>query len=451
MGDLGGGSPAGSAAPSGTSGGGSAFGSVGGFFAGANVASPMLQWIEFKDDEVIAFDGREAKLLAEFREDTEPKRLSLRHQTIPSPDAATGWRYGIYRLERDRLIICWTNGQSPLPSEFAGDVNGFVQLLVLRREWNPPADIDPSKTPPPRAVIPFTAEEAKRYQEAWARSANVPVEITNSLGMKLRLIPPGAFDPLQQQMLASVYRSSYREAGVVFDPPVPSRPLYLATHEVTLGQFRKFVEATQYVTSAERLSQAMTWKSPGIAQDGEEHPVVRISWTDALAFCQWLSETEHESYRLPLFAEWAFIARAGLAAELRIKPPVNSRLKFFDTTAPVGGDSANVFGLHDLFGNVSEWTFDVSVQPGEFDDLGNGSTKSEDKRRAFHLGGGFRSAMSDWQTANGGRPIQHAKAWLFPNEVDDSSTFDDVGFRVAREIAKPVKPSDKLDEPSAKP
>jgi uncharacterized protein (TIGR03067 family) len=76
--------------------------------AGASAGSSPLQWIEFADDHVVVFDGRETKLVAEFSTDAdiEPKRLSLRHPSFPAPDAGSDWRYGIYRLERDRLIVC---------------------------------------------------------------------------------------------------------------------------------------------------------------------------------------------------------------------------------------------------------------------------------------------------------------------------------------------------------
>lgn len=77
--------------------------------AGANAASMPLQWIEFAANHVAVFDGRETKLFAEFSADIEPKQLALKHYSDQLPSLETGWRNGIYRLERDRLIICWTS------------------------------------------------------------------------------------------------------------------------------------------------------------------------------------------------------------------------------------------------------------------------------------------------------------------------------------------------------
>lgn len=396
--------------------GGSGGSDLGGM--GASAASPPLQWIEFASDHVVVFGGQQAKLFAEFTEDVEPKQIKLRDQPNPLSISAVVWRSGIFRVERDRLIICWTTGERLPPTEFVTEDHYAAQLLILRREWKPSPDLLPpgeTPPPPPRATIPFTADEAKRYQEAWARSVNMPVEATNSLGMKLRLLPAGAFDPAGVAMHREFYESV---------PAMLSRPLYVAAHEVTVAQFRKFVEATGYKTSAESATkkEQLTWRNPGIEQDSDQHPVVRISWLDANLFCGWLSETEHEQYRLPTLTEWAFAAQAGLPSGSRIKPPVNARLKFFDTTAPIGGDTANLFGLHDLFGNVGEWCQAINPPTGH-----------------VTFGGSFRNSVSNWSGK--------FSVWLIPrHEEDDSSHSDDIGFRVVREI-----PTTATDSPPLRP
>jgi hypothetical protein len=149
--------------------------------------------------------------------------------------------------------------------------------------------------------------------------------------------------------------------------------------------------------------------------------VVRVSWQDAQAFCRWLSDTEEQQYRLPTITEWAFAARAGLASSTPLKLPHNARVRFFDTTAPVGGDNANLFGLHDLFGNVSEWTND------NLDVMERADVVWSFQRPT--LGGGYRSS----------RKQDDGVEWMLPQLLVLSRHLDDVGFRVARVITRDVE------------
>jgi len=130
------------------------------------------------------------------------------------------------------------------------------------------------------------------------------------------------------------------------------------------------------------------WKNFGFGfKQADTHPVVKVSWEDANAFCGWLTKKEMaagkikagQKYRLPTDAEWSVAVGLGeetgsTPAEKRggIKgvypwgkewpPPVgagnyykNQKVDKFDRTAPVGSFSANQFGLHDMGGNVWEW------------------------------------------------------------------------------------------------
>ena len=393
-------------------------GGAGGMAGGASPSTtpgPPLQWIEFASDRVVLFDGRESKVVGTFDAEKEPKQLRLLRVVGTESQPTARWRNGIFRLERDRLIICWTTGSRPPPTDFTPEDHYETQLLILRREWNPPEEYDPKQTPPPLAVVPFTETEAVRLQQSWAAAIDGPVQITNSLGISLVLIPPGAFDPLQQELIASGFFS-----GLGSHPAVP-RPLYMSQSEVTVGQFRQFADLTGYQTSSERAAMKPTlfsWRNPGIVQDNDKHPVVHVSWQDAQAFCRWLSETTHTPYRLPTLGEFAFATRVGLGVESRIRPPQNARLKFFDTTAPIGGDSTNLFGLNDLFGNVSEWT----------------QMAAENRSTGYLVvGGSFRHSLTNSVTVLG-KSVQHATAWLVPRQVDDTAHFDDVGFRVVRVV-----------------
>ncbi|HEV7998520.1 MAG TPA: bifunctional serine/threonine-protein kinase/formylglycine-generating enzyme family protein, partial [Planctomycetaceae bacterium] len=166
---------------------------------------------------------------------------------------------------------------------------------------------------PPLLASPFDGSAAKRAQEAWATYVKVPVETTNSIGMKLVLIPPGAY-------MMGPYAGHYVRI---------THPCYFGAYEVTRGQFAQFVAATGHQTLADlspggiRLDngetptkwephKAYTWRAPGFPQ-GDDHPVVQVAWQDATAFCDWLSRKEGKTYRLPTEAEWEYACRAGTA------------------------------------------------------------------------------------------------------------------------------------------
>lgn len=244
-----------------------------------------------------------------------------------------------------------------------------------------------SSNAPPLAVAPFDAAEAKRLQEAWAKHLGVPVERPNAIGMRMLLVPPGEF----------LMGTPGEEKGPRDQKPQHrvriTRPFRLAVHEVTVGQFRSFVDATGYQTEAEveiarggkhsaskkKRARAPrgTWQNSRSEQT-DDHPVVLVSWNDAKQFCTWLSEKEGREYRLPVEAEWEYAARAGTQkrfldgddaygsppignladASLKESVPRHKRAAAesdgYAFTAPVGRFRPNQFGLCDVLGNAAE-------------------------------------------------------------------------------------------------
>ena len=157
-------------------------------------------------------------------------------------------------------------------------------------------------------------------QQAAAQQLGRAAVETNSLGMQLVLIPPGVF------WMGSSQSDSYRKDDELPQHRVRiTRPFYFGMCEVTVGEFRRFVEAKAYQTDAERDGQggfgwdgkafvqkpAYTWLNAGFPQT-DDHPVVNVSWNDAVAFCQWLAQEEKRAYRLPTEAEWEYACRAGM-------------------------------------------------------------------------------------------------------------------------------------------
>jgi formylglycine-generating enzyme required for sulfatase activity len=226
-------------------------------------------------------------------------------------------------------------------------------------------------------------------------AAAAPVPVVNSIGLKLVTIPAGEFE----------MGSPAGEPGhVANESPVHrvriTRAFEMGVHEVTNGQFEAFVGATGYRTEAERDVEGgfgidfetatviqdpdTDWRNPGFPgfRPGPDHPVLMVSWADAEAFCRWLSAEESRTYRLPTEAEWEYAARggtttaywtgadptglatAGNTADAGLRAKVGRATwtaawdDGFPFLAPVGSFRPNLFGLHDVHGNVWEWCLD---------------------------------------------------------------------------------------------
>jgi formylglycine-generating enzyme required for sulfatase activity len=177
-----------------------------------------------------------------------------------------------------------------------------------------------------------------------------------------------------------------------------TKPFYLGTYHVTRGQFRQFVADTAYKTDAEKgerpgafgwdpekkafgFNEKYSWRNAGFEQT-DEHPVVNVSWNDAVAFCKWLSKKEGKTYRLPTEAEWEYACRAGTTtryysgddpetlAKVGNVADARAKAKFPDWkytikandgyvfTAPVGKFKPNAFRLYDMHGNAWQWCAD---------------------------------------------------------------------------------------------
>lgn len=238
----------------------------------------------------------------------------------------------------------------------------------------------------------------------------------NSLGMQLVLIPAGEFmmgNDASPAELADVYPGYAPERLQKLSDEAPvhrvriTRPFFMARHEVTVRQFRRFLAASghvpesiadgtggygynpQYDPSTTRRGDAFegrsprySWENPGFDQT-EDDPVVNVTWNDSQALAAWLGRTEGRRYRLPTEAEWEYACRAGTRTHYHNGNELGSLSKVanvFDPdaaanwpkwkdfavpvrdgypfTAPVGQFEPNAFGLHDMHGNVWEWTAD---------------------------------------------------------------------------------------------
>ncbi len=223
-----------------------------------------------------------------------------------------------------------------------------------------------------------------------------------------------------------------------------AQPFALSKYEVTRGEFGRFVAQAGYRTTAERSGgcygwdgsddyptekSSARWNNPGFNQS-DTHPVVCVSWDDAVAYVEWLSSDTGKRYRLSSEAEWEYAARAGTTTEYSWGNDIGRNRANCDgcgsrwdygQTASVGSFPANGFGLHDMHGNVWEWVQDCWT-------------------------GSYAGAPSDgsaWEREYCGRRVLRGGSWFnkprdirAANRVSDISgyRFSDSGFRVARTL-----------------
>ena len=247
----------------------------------------------------------------------------------------------------------------------------FAGVTHLFRLGPPKKDAD---QPGPAANTAFDAKEA---QEASAKQLGVPVETVNTIGMKLRFIPPGksVMGSSKEEIDYWLKRSGndWVNEKLLSEGPQHeveiTQPFYLGQTDVTVGQFRQFVQATGYQIEAGashfgQFDANKNWQNPGFAQT-EDHPVVCVSWNDAVEFCNWLSNKEGKTYRLPTEAEWEYSCRAGSKGRWSFGDNEGELLdyaRFLSNsqghTWPVAGLKENAWGLYDMHGNVFEWCQD---------------------------------------------------------------------------------------------
>lgn len=222
----------------------------------------------------------------------------------------------------------------------------------------------------------------------------------NTIGINLTEIPAGYF-----WMGSEGKGENYDEAPM--HKVTLSRPFKIGVTEITNAQYEQFDPSHSQYRGKYGLS------------TNDDDAVIYVNYSDAIAFCKWLSEKEGKTYRLPTEAEWEYACRAGTYSLFYTGDYLpNSFLKnqklYRDPVAvslQVGQSTPNSFGLYDMHGNVEEWCSDwyapYSSKEDVIDPLGG-------KEGLFRVTrGGSHGTPTDYlRSANRMAMIPEDKHWL---------------------------------------
>ncbi len=239
------------------------------------------------------------------------------------------------------------------------------------------------------------------------------------------------------------------------------KDFYIGKYEVSVKEFRKFIKDTHHITDTQnrgcnvlkdtnwvRKSDA-NWDNPYFSQM-ENSPVVCVSWNDTKAYTKWLSKKTGKRYRLPTESEWEFVARAGRDSEYSFgdnsdnfcsygngadqnanseikKTYKNKKWRLLDCsdgygyTSPVGSFKPNKWGVHDMYGNVWEWTEDWYADNYNNTPTDGSINKTGEQEYRVLRGGSWGSNSDGLRSA--------IRIRVFP-----LNTFNVAGFRLLQEL-----------------
>lgn len=275
--------------------------------------------------------------LREIAEMIPAKNVTILLDACVSDPALTGLEFG-------RITIASACGMNETAGSRAGLgswMDKFLTALERKPEpEKPPAQIqarppDPPSSPP--TALPRSPSAGQEYRET-----------AGGIGLDLVYVPGGRF-----------------EMGPGYDVELDG--YWMGKYEVTVGQWKRFLEETQLSFDWSNNSFGPVKVSEVSPEDN--CPIVSVSWNQAGTFLEWLSKISGKTYRLPTEAEWSFAVRGGRNYLYGTSTGDSGpRLANCDgcgsdpwggqRTAPVGSFPANPYGIHDLAGNVWEWCSD---------------------------------------------------------------------------------------------
>ena len=243
---------------------------------------------------------------------------------------------------------------------------------------------------------PFDTAEAQRHQAA-AGTPSRAIDLGEGVTLELVHVPAGEF------VMGSA--DGWSDEG----PPcrvAAAKPFWMGTFEITNTQYALFdsMHDSRYI-SVYNKDQG----NRGEAANGAKQPVIRVTWQEAMAFCAWLSKKTGQTFTLPTEAQWEYACRAGTATPMNYGPvdaDFSKHANFADqrvvslcrrdspkwiphiatvndgdiVTGNYDRHQPNAWGLHDMHGNVSEWTRSTYQLYPYRDDDGRNTTGPEGRK-----------------------------------------------------------------------
>jgi len=301
------------------------------------------------------------------------------------------------------------------PTSFATLTTAQAVIGILPtstpRPHPPTPTLFPTATPllptPTEVLVPTRAKEAEpKKEEKKEDPTPSPTETPRPepASSVMVLVPAGEFT-----------------MGTTFEDESPPRQVSVEAFEidkseVTNQEFQQFVEATGYQTEGEKTGEEDNWRA--YAEGKPRHPVVKVTWNDAQAYCEWAGK------RLPTEAEWEKAARGteGLTYPWGHEwdpDKANTRESGYRGTTVVGSfpQGASPYGVMDMAGNVAEWTSDwYKAYPGS----AFSSPYFGEKYRVIRGGGWFTE--------------QELVRTTERSASSEDLRNDDVGFRCVRSV-----------------
>ena len=315
---------------------------------------------------------------------------------------------------------------------------------VIAAEQNTITPVKPNPPKPPTRTAtaagwPFNADEAAKRQASAAKGGGTTrtVELGEGVNLKMVLVPAGEF------VMGDIqgWQDEWPTCKVRIE-----RPFWIGQFEVSNEQYALFdpKHDSRYISIYNKDQ-----GNRGIAANSAKQPVIRISWQRAMAFCDWLSKKTDLKFSLPTEAQWEYACRAGsgetmnygsvdadFAKHANLADKNVNNLTRRDSpkwipsivgvndgavvTTSIGRYAANTWGIHDMHGNVAEWTRSV-YRPYPYDQ-GDGRDSASAAGRRVARGGSFYD-----------RPCRARSA--FRLDYEPWQGVYNVGFRVVCEAA----------------